>query len=126
MTQTSSSFSYLWPQFLYTIPIIFVAIAAVIVCVMKWQKAPTAAMFCLIGFGLISFNSILGPIVTTFMIRSGGSASTMGQFLSIIAIVRVIFSVAGYVFLLIAVFTGRSGETKPSPFTTAPGARPNK
>jgi hypothetical protein len=125
MTQTSSSFSYLWPQFLYTIPIIFVAIAAVIVCVMNWQKAPTAAMFCLIGFGLISFNSILGPIVTTFMIRSGGSPGAMGQFLSVIGIVRVIFSVAGYVFLLIAVFTGRHAETKPSPFAAPPNAPPN-
>jgi len=125
MTQTSSSFfTVIWPQFLYSVPIILVAIGAVIVCVMNWQKAPTAAMFCLISFGLISFNAILGPVLTTLMIRSAGSPSMMGEFWSIVAVVRIIFSVAGYIFLLVAVFTGRGTVAKPNLFGSPPGASP--
>ena len=126
MTSSSSSLTYLWPQLLYALPIIFVAIAAVVVCIMNWQKAPTAAMFCLIGFGLIGFNAVLGPVVTTFIIRSrsGESPSTIGEFWSIISVLRIILSTAGLVFLLIAVFTGRTGETSPSPFSTPPSNSP--
>ena len=124
MTQTSSSLTFLWPQLLYAAPVIFVAIAAVVVCIMNWQKAPTAAMFCLIGFGLIGFNALLGPILTTLMFHSGESPGMMAPLWSIIAVVRIILGVAGYVFLLIAVFNGRQGETKPTPFSAPPPHSP--
>ena len=95
MTQTNGGFSIIWPQLVYALPIILVSIAAVVVCAMNWHKAPNAALFCLIGFGLIGFNSIFGTIITALVLRSGRSGGTLGEILSIVSAVRILFSVAG-------------------------------
>jgi len=120
MTQTSSSFSIVWPQLLYALPVIFVSIAAVIVCIMNWQKAPTAALFCLIGFGLIGCNSLFGAIITGMLIHNASSNRTLGEMLSLVGAARMIIGVAGYVFLLIAVFSGRNREVRPNLFESPP------
>jgi hypothetical protein len=121
MAQTSGSGWIFWSQLLYSLPFILVSIAAVIVCVMNWQKAPTAAMFCLIGFGLIGFNSIFGAFITAMMIRNAGNTGLLREVWSIVSAVRIIFNVAGYVFLLIAVFSGRNHPaTPPSSSSSAP------
>ncbi len=105
MTETSGSFSIMFPQLLYALPIILVSIAAVIVCVMNWQKAPTAAMLCLIGFGLIGLNSLFGAIITTILIHNAGTRSSLGAMLSIVGAVRVIIGATGSVSLLIVKFS---------------------
>jgi hypothetical protein len=120
MTQASNSFSIVWPQLLYALPIIFVSIAAAIVCIMNWQKAPTAATFCLIGFGLIGFNSIFGTIITAVLIHNGGNNRTLGEMLSLVGVLRVILGATGYVFLLIAVFQGRNHEVRSNLFESPP------
>jgi hypothetical protein len=119
MTETSS-FSIVLPQLLYALPIILVSIAAVIVCVMNWQKAPTAAMLCLIGFGLIGLNSIFGAIITAMLIHNAGTRSSLGAMLSIVGAVRVIIGATGSVFLLIAVFHGRNREVRSNLFESPP------
>jgi hypothetical protein len=126
MTQTNGSFWIIWPQLLYSVPIILVAIAALVACIMNWQKAPTASMFCLIGFGLIGFNSVFGAVMTTLMIRNGGSTGMLWEIWSLVAAARVILNLAGYLFLLVAVFSGREGIVKPNLFQTTPGNPPNQ
>jgi hypothetical protein len=125
MTPTNNSISIVWVQLAYALPIILIAIAALVVCVVNWQKAPTAAMFCLIGFGLIGLNSIIGAFLITLMVRSSGSTGTPGELLSIINVARVILNLAGFVFLLIAVFSGRQSVAKQNLFETESNARPN-
>jgi len=124
MTQSSGSFSMILSQLLYSLPTILVAIAAAVVCIMNWQKAPTASMFCLIGFGLIGFNSIFGAIATTLMVRNGANAEMVREFWSLVSAARIILSLAGYVFLLVAVFSGREGIVKPNLSQTTPGNPP--
>ena len=124
MTQTSGNFWILWPQLLYSLPFVLVSVAAVIVCVMNWQKAPTPALFCLIGFGLIGFNSVFGGFMTFLMIRSGTSSGTLRELWSILSAIRILFSLAGYVFLLIAVFSGRQPHATPNPLAPNQPASP--
>lgn len=125
MIQTSNSLWIIWPQLLYSLPTILVAIAAVVVCIMNWQKTPTAAMFCLIGFGLIGFNSVFGVVMTTLMIRNGANTGMFREFWSLVSAARTILSLAGYIFLLVAVFSGREGIVKSNSFQTTPGNPPN-
>ena len=120
MTQTGSSLSIIWPQLLYALPIVFVSIAAVIVCIMNWQKAPTAALFCLIGFGLIGFNTLFGAIITGMLIHNNSGNRTLGAMLSPVGAVRVILGAPGSVFLLIAVFQGRNREVISNVFASPP------
>jgi hypothetical protein len=79
-------------------------------------------MFCLIGFGLIGLNSMVGAFLITLMVRSSGSA---GELMSIINIGQVLLNVAGFVFLLIAVFSGRQPAAKQNLFETESNTRPN-
>ena len=125
MTSTSNSISILWSQVLFALPTILIAIAALVVCVLNWQKAPTAAMFCLIGFGLIGLNAIIGAFVTTLVVRNGGSPARVGEFWLIINAARVLLNLAGFVFLLIAVFSGRQPVAKQNLFETESNTRPN-
>jgi len=119
MTPTNGSFWALLPQLLYSLPTVLVAIAAVIVCTMNWQKAPTAARFCLIGSGLIGFNAIFGALVTFLMVQINLSPGSTGAAWTIITVVRVLLSVSGFVFMLIAVFSGRQPVIKENLFETA-------
>lgn len=123
MTQTNGGLSVVWTQLLYLLPTILLCLAAVVVCVMNWQKAPTAAMFCLIGFGLIGFNSIFGAIMTTILVRNDGAERAMREWWSLVTSARMLLSLAGYVFLLIAVFSGREPAVRSNVFETSP-ARP--
>jgi hypothetical protein len=125
MTQTNNSISIVWTQLAYVLPTVLVAIAALIVCVVNWQKAPTAAMFCLIGFGLIGLNSITGAFLTSLMIRSSGGPGNVGEFWLIINAARVLLNLAGFIFLLIAVFSGRQPVAKKNLFETVSNTQPN-
>jgi len=120
MTDTGDSLRIFLPQLLYSLPIILTSLAAAVVCIVNWQKAPTAAMFCLIGFGLIGFNSFFGSLITSLLIHNNGGAAGLARMWSFVSAGRILLSIAGYVFLLIAVFSGRKGEIKPNVFESAP------
>jgi hypothetical protein len=125
MTQTGNSISILWTQVAFALPTILIAIAALVVCVLNWQKAPTAAMFCLIGFGLIGLNSIIGAFITSLMVRNSGSPRTIGEMWLIINAARMLLNLAGFVFLLVAVFSGRQPVAKQNLFEAETNTRPN-
>jgi hypothetical protein len=118
MTQTSGSLSIIWSQLVYIVPTILVAIAAIIVCVMNWQKAPTAATFCLIGFGLIGSNAVFGVIATSLFVQAGSARSA--PLWSLVTVARMILNTGGLAFLLIAIFSGRNSALKQNIFESTP------
>jgi len=115
MMQTSHLM--VWTQLAYIFPTVLVAIAAVIACIVNWQKSPNAALFCLIGFCLIGCNSIFGAVLTTWM--AGGNGN-FGEILVLISAGRSILNLIGLVFVLVAVFTDRHTVTKPNLFENQP------
>jgi len=119
MMQTSHLM--VWTQLAYIFPTVLVATAAVIACIVNWQKSPSAALFCLIGFCLIGCNSIFGAVLTAWM--AGGNGN-FGELLVLISAGRSILNLIGLVFVLIAVFSDRQTITKPNLFATVPGAQP--
>jgi hypothetical protein len=123
MTQNNGGVWVLLPQLVYALPTLLVAIAGVIVCIVNWQKAPTAAMFCLIGSCLIGFNAISSAFATYLMVQFNASVGPMKAWWAFIAIVRVLLNVSGFVFLLIAVFSGRPLVTKQNLFETTPSSQ---
>lgn len=125
MTQTSDTISILWAQLAYILPTVLVSIAALVVCVVNWKKAPMAAVFCMIGFGLMGLNSIVGAFMTTWMVHNGGGRAAATELWSVIAAARIILNMAGLVFVLVAVFSGRNLVAKQNLFETGPSAPPN-
>jgi formate hydrogenlyase subunit 3/multisubunit Na+/H+ antiporter MnhD subunit len=94
------------------LPGIIVAVAAILVCLAKREQSPQGAKWALLGFGLSLFLSIAWPIANTFiqqwMIHGGGHQTERMWVYSAMAIVSSVLHALVYVFLLIAVFAGRS------------------
>ena len=98
------------------LPALIVALAGILVCLAKWNQSPQGAKWALLGFGLSLFLSIAMPIVNTFiqqwLMHSGGNLKEHMWVYSAFAIVSSVLHALVYVFLLIAVFAGRSKPTE--------------
>lgn len=101
------------------LPGLIVALAGIIVCLVKWNQSPQGAKWALLGFGLSLFLCIAMPIANTFiqqwMIHSGGNQTERLWFYSAFAIVSSVLHALVYVLLLVGVFAGRSKPTEAMP-----------
>ena len=115
--------SELLTMFLTMIPLylpgIIVALAAILVCLAKWKQSPQGAKWALLGFGLSLILSIAWPIANTFiqhwMLHGSGHQTERMWVYSAMAIVSSVLHALVYVFLLVAVFAGRSTPTEAAP-----------
>jgi hypothetical protein len=93
------------------LPILMISLAAVVIAIVRWRRAPQACLFCLLGFGVIFFLSAVMPFVQYFLImgpgRSGGS-SGMGTLMTVMGVAWSGLTAVAYVLLAMAVFAGRS------------------
>ncbi len=89
--------------------VILVIVVAIVVAVIRWHEAPRAALFCVIGFGLIGF-SILSGMVAYIAIYSKMATDhqAMAGALQIMGVLRQFVTSTGLVMLLVAVFNGRA------------------
>ena len=101
------------------LPGLIVALAAILVCLAKWKQSPQGAKWALLGFSLSLFLSIAWPIANTFiqqwMLHGGGNQTERLWVYSAMAIVSSVLHALVYVFLLVAVFAGRSTPTDAAP-----------
>jgi hypothetical protein len=119
MQQDAAYLKIIFSQLAYSLPVLLVCIAAVIVCFTRWQQAPTVALFCLIGFGLIAFGAIFGPVLQGLIFRAvEGDHVRMATLYGFLAIFRTLFHVAGLALILVAVFSGRERKNQLGPLGT--------
>jgi hypothetical protein len=106
-------FQFWISMFVYQLPALAVCLAAVIVILVKWKQSPRAALWALLGFGLILFIGIVMPVVQTaiqywmFQNRDSSGLVRGSWAVGVVGIVWTVLHAVSYVFLLIAVFAGR-------------------
>jgi hypothetical protein len=98
---------------IFHLPIVMISLAAIVIALVKWRQAPSAALFCLLGFGIIFCLSTVMPMLQFFLIAGPGRSASGGvnAWVSAISVVWSLMAAVAYVLLAMAIFAGRS---KPS------------
>ena len=98
------------------LPRVIICLVACIVIVAKWRDASGGALWALLGFGLALILCFVMPVGQTmiqhWVLQDGDRAGRMWAF-SAFGMVGSVLQVVVYLFLLIAIFAGRS-KTDPA------------
>jgi len=111
-------------MFAVYVPTLIVCLVAGFVILIRWQQAPRAALWALLGFGLILVLCFAIPIIHAAIqpwVFQNGNASQRVWVFSVLTVFWSVLHALGYVFLLVAVFAGRP---KPGAATPPPSSRP--
>jgi hypothetical protein len=96
--------------FAVNLPTLLVCCIAVIVIFTKWRQASSAAIWALVGFGLILILCVVMPLGQTvlqhWVYQSGDRLSRMWAF-SALGVASSLLHAVIYTFLLVAIFAGR-------------------
>lgn len=106
----------LFSTFAVYLPRMIICLVACIVIVAKWREARGGALWALLGFGLALVLCFVMPVGQTmiqhWVFQSGDRASRMWAF-SAFGMAGSVLQAVIYVFLLLAIFAGRS-KTDPA------------
>ena len=106
---TSSQIHFFLTSFLMFLPTLVVSIVGVILSVTKRKQAPDAAMWSLFGFGLALILCLTTPVgqflIQNWVLRDGNEGRVW--MFTAFGLANSVLHAAIYVFLLIAVFSGR-------------------
>src|SRR5450432_1250349 len=98
-------------MFAVYLPRVIICLLACIVILAKWRDAPRGALWALLGFGLALVLCFVMPvgqsIIQHWVLQDGDRASRMWAF-SAFGMIGSILQAVIYVFLLVAIFAGRS------------------
>jgi hypothetical protein len=93
------------------IPIYIVWITGIILAIVNIKKMPKVSILTLIALVLFLITSVISSIVNvyypTWAMKSGIPTSQMGLFFIVKGIIGVVFSLACWVMILIAIFSKR-------------------
>jgi len=98
------------------LPILIVTMIGLIITLARWKEAPSAAIWSLLGLGIAFFLCFAIPAAqaaTNAYVRSRSmSAAQVRQIYSTIGILWGILRAASYVFIIGAIFSGRSQKSE--------------
>lgn len=98
-------------MFAVYLPRVIICLVACIVIVAKWREARGGALWALLGFGLALILCFVMPVgqnmIQHWVFQDGDRTGRMWAF-SVFGIVGSALQVVVYLFLLIAIFAGRS------------------
>ena len=98
------------------LPRVIICLVAVVVILAKWREARAGALWALLGFGLGLILCFVMPVgqsmIQHWVLQNGDRASRMWAF-SAFGMVGSALQVVVYLFLLVAIFAGRS-KTDPA------------
>ena len=93
-------------------PILLVCIAAIVVTILRWNDATRGSVWAVLGFGLACALCLIIPVAQMltqqWMMRAGHKPEDVATVYQIQAVVWAILRAMSYVFLVLAVFAGRS------------------
>lgn len=96
---------------IYTIPFLLAYLTGVVIALMNYRKMPKPAFLALVGCSLLLLNSLINIFRTAWFFYwfspSGRDAQFLGTVTSIIGVFTTLFGVAGFIFLLAAIFVKR-------------------
>ena len=98
-------------MFAVYLPRLIICVVACIVILAKWREAHSGALWAILGFGLALVLCVVMPVGQTvlqhWVLQNGDRESRMWAF-SAFGMVGSVLQAVIYVFLLIAIFAGRS------------------
>lgn len=98
-------------MFAVYLPRVIICLLACIVILAKWRDAPRGALWALLGFGLaliLCFVMPVGQSIIQHRVFQDSDRETRMWALSAFGLIDSILQAVVYVFLLVAVFAGRS------------------
>ena len=93
------------------LPTLIVCLIGFVVVLIRWQEAPRAALWALLGFGLALMLCIVVPVVQTSVQRwvmASGDVARRAPIFGGLSILWSVLRATTYALLLAAVFAGRS------------------
>jgi len=97
--------------FVMYLPTLMVCLVAGVVILIKWRQASTGSLWALLGFGLLLMLCFAMPVgqsmIQRWVSESGQVQSRIWAFTALSMVSSLLHCVA-YVFLLVAIFAGRS------------------
>ena len=104
-----NSFYQLLLSMSFIVPFLLIFSAGIILSLVNLKKMRKAAIFALIGFFLLLLNSLSDIINMTWLLfyANQSSADSVSSIMMIKGIVSTILSIAGFIFLLAAIFVKR-------------------
>jgi hypothetical protein len=106
-----------WTQLLYQAPLMGASLIGMILALALWRRCPSVCLFALIGFGILFVQSISQSLATAYLVSAhmerGWSAAQYGRIMTAASIVHGMVRTIGYVFVLLAVFSGRPANEPP-------------
>lgn len=92
-------------------PILLVILAGIVITFSRWNDAPSAALYSLIGFGIafvLCFAIPAGqPMVRQYVQASSGDRAQISQLLVLLGMLWGVLRAVSYGFILAAIFAGR-------------------
>lgn len=107
----------IFSQLATQLPVIIALLAGLIVVLVRWKQGGRASPWALAGFGAYLAVSLIGPVFYAFMqyrVQEGGYQNVTIIY-SVAGIIWSLLRAAGIVFLLVAIFAGRSAAPPPVP-----------
>ena len=92
---------------IYTIPFVLVYLAGIALSLTNREKSPKASRLALVGCSLLLLNSFIHMAFSTWLVfgsRSGNTNSLLATVMTINGALTTLFGVAGFIFLLAAIF----------------------
>jgi len=108
-------------------PILIVCFVACIVTLAKWKQCPQAALWAFIGFATLLSLGLAAPVVINVIVGwvlHNGQAGRRIWVISALSILEAVLMAIAYVFLLVAVFAGRSETLPPNISVESPPTAP--
>jgi hypothetical protein len=113
--------SDLWIMFFRTflpqVPLVLVCLLGLILAGIRWRRHLRVSLFAGLGCALLLVSSVVGSLAFGWAQHRmmTGTAAEVGALFTLIGIMRSLVNTAGFVFLLLAIFSGRELTVIPLP-----------
>ncbi len=101
-------------NFLASLPVFLVWLAGLILCIIRWRKAPRASLFALIGLVILFFERFFNFVGSALIVSNyrGISPNSIGWAYFILAFFSSLLSAAGFALLILAIWVQRPEAAK--------------
>ncbi len=111
-------FTDILTPFLYRLPLFILWFIGVVLAIIRWKRNGRASLFAVIGFFILSlsmFFATLFPSLLTELSKDFSENRNLFQFVLTSMRFFPFLDMIGWIFILLAMFSGRKLETKQEP-----------
>jgi len=91
------------------VPLYIVWVVGIVLAVSRWSKQPKVSLYCLIAFGLLFFQSLLGTFLNIWL-TTRHSMDNLSTLFMIKGFFHQIVFIIAFIFILLAIFSSREKQ----------------